>query len=265
MARGAKVQAPELDWLGETQSEAHWVERSFVVRGSAGPIPGFLLAPESATSTTPLVLIGHGGFGHKRKPNVVALAQRFAREHRIAAVAIDGPVHGERRPPDLDRAGMQALLASGSWLEGAVDGMVADWQATLDALGRSAAIRIGPVGYWGLSLGALFGVPLVAAEPRIKAAVFGLMGTAINEREGSFQSIDQRLARDAGRVQCPVMFVQQLDDEFFPAEAQREIYDLLATRDKEIASNPGRHAALPPEVIERTQDFLAEQLSTRAA
>jgi hypothetical protein len=49
---------------------------------------------------------------------------------------------------------------------------VADWQATLDALAGLG--YPGPLGYWGVSLGTLIGVPLAAAEPRIGAAVFGL-------------------------------------------------------------------------------------------
>ncbi|MGH3120659.1 MAG: hypothetical protein ACRDND_06440 [Streptosporangiaceae bacterium] len=35
----------------------------------------------------------------------------------------------------------------------------------------------GPVGYWGLSMGSAIGMPFVAAEPRIGAAVFGLAVT----------------------------------------------------------------------------------------
>ena len=34
----------------------------------------------------------------------------------------------------------------------------------------------GPVGYWGVSLGCGLGVPFVAAEPRVRAAVLGLGG-----------------------------------------------------------------------------------------
>lgn len=32
----------------------------------------------------------------------------------------------------------------------------------------------GPVGFWGISQGARVGLPLLAAEPRITAAVLGL-------------------------------------------------------------------------------------------
>jgi hypothetical protein len=50
---------------------------------------------------------------------------------------------------------------------------VPEWRATFDALAEEVS---GPVGYYGLSLGSAIGIPLVAAEPRIAAAVFGLAG-----------------------------------------------------------------------------------------
>jgi hypothetical protein len=53
----------------------------------------------------------------------------------------------------------------------------------LDAL--LAAGIDGPVGYWGVSLGTMTGVPLAAVEPRITAAVFGLAGGQVLERAAS--------------------------------------------------------------------------------
>jgi len=52
------------------------------------------------------------------------------------------------------------------------------------------------VGYWGVSLGGAIGVPLVAAEPRITAAVFGLVG-------------QETLAEAAAQVSVPVQFLLQ--------------------------------------------------------
>jgi dienelactone hydrolase len=88
---------------------------------------------------------------------------------------------------------------------------VPEWQATLDALGREGLDGTGregldgPVGYWGVSLGGAIGVLLVAAEPRIRAAVLGLVG------HGS-------LAEAAGRIHVPVEFLLQWDDELVPRE-----------------------------------------------
>src|SRR6266853_1064974 len=65
--------------------------------------------------------------------------------------------------------------------------------------------RGGYVGFWGVSLGSAIGVPLVAAEPRITAAVFGLAG-------------HETLAEAAARVTVPVEFLLQRDDELVPRD-----------------------------------------------
>ena len=49
-----------------------------------------------------------------------------------------------------------------------------EWRATLDALQELPEIGAdGPVGYWGTNMGTAIGLPWVASEPRITAAVFG--------------------------------------------------------------------------------------------
>jgi hypothetical protein len=53
---------------------------------------------------------------------------------------------------------------------------VPEWRAVLDAVQELDHVGAGPVGYWGLSLGCGLGVPFVAAEPRVRAAVLGLNG-----------------------------------------------------------------------------------------
>lgn len=51
---------------------------------------------------------------------------------------------------------------------------VPEYLATLDALQELPEIGTdGPVGYWGIHMGTAIGVPFVAVEPRITAAVFG--------------------------------------------------------------------------------------------
>ena len=59
-----------------------------------------LAARRTPSGPRPLVLIGHGATADKRADYVVALARRLAGKHRFAAASIDGPGHGDRRPPD---------------------------------------------------------------------------------------------------------------------------------------------------------------------
>ena len=77
---------------------------------------------------------------------------------------------------------------------------VADWQAVLTAVQELDHVGAGPVGYWGVSMGCGLGVPLLAAEPRIRAAVLGLLGV-------------HGLAETAARVTVPVQFLLQWDDD----------------------------------------------------
>ena len=54
--------------------------------------------------------------------------------------------------------------------------MNGDWKATLDELLASNRFDPARVGYWGLSMGTVLGLPFVASEPRISAAVLGACG-----------------------------------------------------------------------------------------
>ena len=45
--------------------------------------------------------------------------------------------------------------------------MTADWQTTLKELQQLDEVGDGPLGYWGLSMGTMFGVPFVAATPEV--------------------------------------------------------------------------------------------------
>jgi dienelactone hydrolase len=133
-----------------------------------------------------------------------------------------------------------------------VDDVIADWKATLDALQKLPELGVGKVGYWGLSMGTMFGLPFVAAEPRIAVATLGLMGTGVFG-EG-------RLERDAADVTCPVLFLQQWDDELIPRENGAALFGAIASTDKRLHAHPGAHAAVPPEEFTCTETFLAERL-----
>ncbi|MBV1906680.1 MAG: alpha/beta hydrolase, partial [Pseudomonadales bacterium] len=132
-------------------------------------VPGILWRPEKHAEQGKLVLLGHGGSSHKRADYVLAVARWLARSHGIASLAIDGPGHGDRisidQKPDF-RAAWGSVEATAN--------IVADWQAALSAV--QGHIGEGPVAYWGLSMGTMMGIPLVAAESRISVAVFGTMG-----------------------------------------------------------------------------------------
>src|SRR5262249_21321025 len=147
---------------------------------------------------------------HKRAPGVALRARSFVTTLDIAAAAIDAPGHGDRPPSAELRKFVESMrqkLASGESValdvarENARQAQPAGpgWQATRDALQAAQLAAPGrPVGYWGLSLGAAIGLPLVASEPRITAAVLGLVGLLPDQ---------VALAASAARVQVPVEYL----------------------------------------------------------
>jgi dienelactone hydrolase len=238
-----------MDW-GGNKTDRGVTERDFAVRSKDRSVPGVLWTPEDATGSTPLVLIGHGGNGHKREDHLVALARRFVRHNAIAAVTIDGPIHGDREPEEIRGAPFEER--SKHFVGDRVtDDMIEDWKATLDALQKLPEIGPGHVGYWGLSMGTMFGLPLVASEPRIEVAVLGLMG-----RLGK----DERLHNDAPRISCPVLFLQQWDDELIPRDRSSALFAAIGSAQKSLHANPGLHSAVPKEEFLNTQNFLAGHL-----
>ena len=247
-----------MHWVGEAKCSRALVERRFELYCSKRRIPGVLWHPETAERSCPLVLIGHGASLHKRTGYVVSMARRFVRNSGFAAVAIDGPVHGDRRSDgvlDEERTNRDFLDVWGE--DSLVDDMIEDWRATLDKVRGSTPFGNGPVGYWGVSMGTIFGLPLLVAEPRIRAAVLGLMGT--------IGPTAQRLAEDAARVTCPVLFLQQWDDELISRELGLELFDKIASRDKSLHIHPGAHSEIPLEEFTVSEKFLTRRLMAAAA
>lgn len=239
-----------MEWLSDQATDG-LRQRGFIVEHGAGSVPGVLWTADRDQEPVPLVLIGHGGAGHKSDESRVQLARAYVLEYGCVAAAIDGPWHGERSlPPGTERPGTTRET---------VDGMVADWIATLDALSELAEIDGGRVGYGGVSMATMFGIPLVAAEPRIKAAVLGLCG--LTRPSGDAPYITQRLAEDAPRVHQPTLFLVQWDDELFPREGAFALFDLLGADDKRLHAHPGRHHETPAHARAATAAFLAGQLT----
>ena len=229
-------------------------ERAFVVEVDGRTVPGVLWLPEGATGPRPLVLLGHGATRHKRVDYLLALGTRLAGREGFAAAAIDGPGHGDRRAPghDDDVRLFGAFLTEWS-RPGATDDMVADWRATLDALVELDEIGDGPVGFWGLSMGTIYGLPFVAADPRVQVAVFGLMGLV-------GPTLD-RMRADAAAIACPGLFIHPWDDSLIPREPVFELFDAIGTADKRLHAHPGDHSEVPVDEFVLSARFLARHLS----
>jgi dienelactone hydrolase len=222
-------------------------------------IPGILWMPEEPAGAVPLVLMGHGGKREKRNAAGLAMARRFVRRHGIAVCAIDAIDHGERGPiRDTGDGPPQAEYVQLWKRPDTFDRMNADWTATLDALLTSDRFDPKRVGYWGLSMGTILGLPLVASEPRIRAAVLGACGfSGPSAVRGRFA---ERHRTDAPSVTCPVMFMVQWDDEIFDRAGALELFDTIGSHDKRMHAHPGKHGDFPQEAADATREFLAARL-----
>jgi dienelactone hydrolase len=248
--------------LTSQKTERGVTERDFTVEGARDPVPGVLWTPEAPATTgpRPLVLLGHGGTQHKRVPNITALARRLVRHHGIAAAAIDLPFHGDRMSEEERslsredrRRRMRERMRSEQGHQGASQRAVDDWTRTLDALQAQDDVGAGPVGYWGVSMGTRYGVPLVAAEPRIRAAVLGLFGWAEGPRLAGYDD-------EARRVTVPLLFLVQWDDEVAARDYALALFDLFGSTTKTLHANPGRHVEIPGAEYQASEAFLALHL-----
>ena len=242
--------------IASEKSERGVVERRFDLEVEGDVVPGIIWSPEGVDGATPFVLIGHGGTQHKRVPNVLGLARRFVRHLGYSAVAIDAPGHGDRvtdqAAADEARRNLEARIAAGpgqgsvmdmtpeaarAWVERTTRG-VADWKATVDDLEAEGLVSDGRIGYWGVSMGTAIGLPFVASEPRVKAAVLGLAG--LSNRPGA-----DAYEQAARSLTIPVLFVFQWDDELMSRQSGIDLFDALGSEDKAMHVHPGGHVGTP--------------------
>lgn len=227
-------------------------ERLFDIEVNGERVPGVVWVRQGAEGPRPLVLMGHGGSQHKRINTLRARAISYARDLGYACAAIDAPGHGDR----ISREEAEALSASvGRRVLGeakpsadAAKAMlktmaerstkaVPEWKATLDVLqGLDFVGRDSKVGYWGVSMGTAIGVPFLAEEPRVTAAVLGLAGL----RKGA-----DAFELAASKIKIPLEFVFQWSDPVAPSDRGIALFEAFGSEEKTMHINPGGHLEIP--------------------
>lgn len=172
---------------------------------------------------------------------------------------IDAPGHGDRPRTAHDEAEIAELFrarAAGEpegpivvrYNEHLAQLAVPEYRATLDALQELPEIGAnGPVGYWGINMGTAIGIPFVAIEPRITAAVLG-------------QHWPDVLAEKAKQITIPIEFDLQWDDEHITRDEGLALFDAFASKEKSLHVNSGKHKELPRFEADSAVRFFARHL-----
>lgn len=228
-------------------------ERAFELARGEHCIPGVLWLPTQVTALCPLVLVQHGGSGHKRDASVLQLVAALT-ARGLAVAAIDGLLHGDRRHAPIEKdALLPAFLAF--WQAGGErERLVDDWLCAASMLQALPEIAAARVGWCGLSMGTAYGMGVVARCPAIRAAVLG--------KWSATYSNSAHLLADAAQVMAATLFVQHWDDELFDRQGTLDVFTALATPDKRLVVYPGGHFGRTPEELALTADFLAQRLGS---
>jgi hypothetical protein len=254
----------------------------FSLRHATGDIPAtFWNSDGSAGSPPPITLVQHGGTLHKRHERTNWLAESIVAATGSAVLLIDGPIHGQRRTaqPQLEAVGIdggdsywktiQAAVNDQDWVDkpddtlkmlaifkqywredAGIDGIVSDWKMALDAVLDRGWADPDRVAWLGVSMGTAYGIPVCAADTRIKAAAMGMWGLDWGQ--------ETRLVEDARRMRIPVLFQIKEADEIFSTEGQRALFDALGCPNKCLRTHPGGHGLHTPGTLDELLDFISQ-------
>ena len=227
------------------------IERE-VVRTARRGVPLAIWRRAELDAPRPLVLIGHGGAGHKTAPAVERVAHALVRQAGFVVAAIDGPVHGERAAPgegaEVVRDRFRTLWAEG----GSVEPMVADWTDALDGLCAMPRVDAETIGWYGLSMGTAYGLPVVGRTPRVRCAVLGLWGACRPRAD--------EILQQAAAVRVPALFQAKPGDEIITIAGARAVFAALGSADKRLTLHPGLHTEIGEPQLAEAVDFLQRQL-----
>ena len=234
-----------MSWNGKNDSLGDAEELGFELTVDGHKVPGVYWQPAGGADR--VVLLGHGGTTHKKVEYILNIATMLT-ARGIAAMAIDGPGHGDRRESDTGESldDFEKVWNNG----GGTATVLSDWKAALDFIEAEHGAR--PTGWWGLSMGTMMGLPVCATEPRIQIALLGLMGT--------WGPNGEDLVAHAPRLQCPVRFLVQWDDEIVPRDKAFELFGMLGSERKTMVVNPGKHSDVPIPEIEGSVEYLDHYL-----
>jgi alpha-beta hydrolase superfamily lysophospholipase len=210
----------------------------------------------------PIVVIGHGR-DNSRHATYVSGAGRLWGRRGISVVGADAPLHGDRISEEVPETVSAAPDLMRRW--------VADHHLLLDAVVDRFPGR--PIGYMGVSMGGMYGVHLMAADDRIAAGAFLVLGSNRISFDERYPGLDGDYLDGARAVDPigpassiaprPVLLLCADRDELFSRASALDLYDAFGPP-KELLFMPGTHAEWrsPARWFRRLESFFREELAT---
>jgi hypothetical protein len=116
---------------------------------------------------------------------------------------------------------------------------VPEWRSTIDVLLELSEIGADvPIGYSGMTLASAIGIPLVATDHRVTAAIFG----------GVF--VYDAIVEAAREVTVPLEFLLPWDDAEIDRASGLALFDEFSSQDKTLHAFPGSHFTVPTERVD---------------
>ncbi len=233
------------------------VHETWRLEGSRG---GTVLVDVYPAEDGPIVVFAHGR-DNSRKATYVSGAGRLWAKRGITVIGGDAPLHGDRTGDEVP----EAVSASPELL----DEWLADHRLLLDAVEERFSDR--PIGFVGVSMGAIYGVHLMARDERVQAGAFLVLGSNRVSFEERYPGLGEPWTSGAAAVDPvvpapdisprPVLMLCADDDELFSRRSALDLYDAFR-RPKELVFMPGTHAewGSPARWFRRMEAFLREEL-----
>jgi predicted esterase len=219
-----------------------------------GTPPALLFLPRG-DEAVPLVLLGHGAHLSKDDPIMQMIAKGFCRGVPAAVAVLDCPGHGERRPAGSSDDEFVADIARRMADPESRVELAADWKGVEAAARRVSPRLTSATGYAGFSMGAMFGLQMVADLASVVAAVFALGGLTLDPRR------DELIMSGAARLgRRDVLMLNMTRDEHFPITGAVEVLEKIPGP-KRMDVWAGTHEELPPEAVELAVNFFRRTLA----
>ena len=200
------------------------------------------------------MLLFHGGSGHKRSGRHLRMGHRLASTASLAAIAIDGPYHGDRVPAPMAPAVYQQLIGD-EGIDRLMARMIEDW---LDAVSALAARELTDDANVSVSRCRWEPGSHYRSRPRLDHAC-GALCSASSESARPSRSIPGSAPRPDDRRAC-YLRARALSCSVgrcaLSRNGQFELFGALASGDKHLVARSGPHAETHPDDETSWQEFI---------